>query len=78
LSWKGHQIRGQDTYLKPWKEITHFATEISTRLLKRFPKVAFLEALQIIDPQAWKVARDRNFTSGTYYFEYSISKFVDE
>jgi hypothetical protein len=43
-------------YFESWKRITIFANEISTKLLARFSKEDFIDALDIIDPRQWKQA----------------------
>ena len=65
LNWRGHIIEGKSSYLTPWKLVTDFATDLSTRLSARFPKTSFLDALEIINPTSWKEHRDTRFNSGT-------------
>jgi hypothetical protein len=56
--WRGHELNGRGTYKDPWKRITKFANEIVSKLLVRFPKQDFLDALDIFDPSQWKAARE--------------------
>jgi hypothetical protein len=62
LTWHDHEIHGKDTYVRPWNQITRFANGIAKALLERFPKTELLEAMEILDPQAWKEARDPFYT----------------
>ena len=61
LNWRGHAIVGKDTYLNPWKRITKFACDVAEKLRKRFPPSPFLAGLAILNPQAWKAARDKHY-----------------
>ena len=64
--WRGHQIRGTGSYLKPWKRITNFANQIAGTIAKRFPAEDFLKALDIIDPREWAAAQDHSFHARTF------------
>src|SRR5205814_8132785 len=35
--WKGHEIRGTETYFQPWTEINQHINNITEKLKKRFP-----------------------------------------
>jgi len=45
-------------YFGPWRRITDFAKLLCNKLQERFPKEAFLEALDIMEPHEWKTMRD--------------------
>ena len=66
LEWKGHKLTGRDSYLKPWQRITSFASAIDNELKERFGSTAFLDALQIFNPQAWKENRAQLYGSGIF------------
>ena len=70
--WRGHQIRGKDTYLAPWKSITAFSCNVATKLAGRFPSTPFLEALDILSPKAWFEARDKRYEAGNMEFHLTI------
>ena len=64
VQWKDHEIRGKETYLRPWKEITQYANQVADRLKARFSTTPFLDALKILDPQEWKKSCESYTTSG--------------
>jgi CHASE3 domain sensor protein len=66
VQWRGHTIRGSTSYLEPWRRVTAFAHDIVKQLQKRFPNEDFLDALDIIDPQQWKAARDHDFSESIF------------
>jgi hypothetical protein len=70
--WHGHQIRGKDTYLTPWKSITAFSCNVATKLAGRFPSTPFLEALDILNPKAWFEARDKRYEAGNMEFHLTV------
>jgi hypothetical protein len=70
LSWEDHDIKGKGSYYGPWKRIVKFANDIHQALKTRFPPEQFLQALDIIDPETWKTALDRE--SGSSILLYSL------
>jgi hypothetical protein len=65
--WRGHEIKGKNTYLMPWKQITIFANAIIKTIIKRFPSEEFLQALDIIVPGEWTKARDTTSWASMWY-----------
>ena len=70
LTWRGHKIMGKGSYFGPWKRVTGFANEVAHRLLARFPREDFLDALDIVDPRQWRAAHDPNFYSSIFLCEF--------
>ena len=68
MNWEDHDIKGKGSYYGPWKWIVKFANDVREALETRFPPEEFLQALDIIDPQTWKTALDRE--SGSSFLLY--------
>jgi hypothetical protein len=64
LRWNNHEIKGEGSYLRPWTEISTYASNVADRLKARFPTTPLLEALSILNPQEWEKHRDPQFNSG--------------
>ena len=60
LTWRGHDIRGKGSYFGPWKRMVEFASLVDSKIAARFPRTAFLAALDVVDPREWAMAHDRN------------------
>jgi hypothetical protein len=63
LIWRGHEIKGKDSYIKPWRRITTLANQIAGTIAHRFPSEEFLKALDVVDPREWGAARDPSFAA---------------
>ena len=78
MSWKDDDIQGKGSYYGPWKRIVKFANDVRKVLETRFPPEEFLQALDIIDPQTWKTALDRESGSSILLHSHLLMKQIPD